>query len=267
MLRPVTVLLGVEARLRRTRLLFATDARPPSGDLESLASAAIAGGAGMIALVDDALDARGQLDALEALRRAGERQQVLVAVYNDADVAGEFAADVLLLPDDGSSAKKARRALHENALIGRSCRGEADIDAAVADPDVNFFVVDSDAATVGYAAKAAPPSNPDAKPWFAAGGITPGNVDEALGAGARRVMVSRAIERAGDPQAAASALDERLAKAWQGADMEAAIFGHPGRPVMSAEEAFPGLAGTGGSVGGSGGGGTRGSGSTRAEDS
>jgi thiamine-phosphate pyrophosphorylase len=51
------------------------------------------------------------------------------------------------------------------------------------------------------------------RPWFAIGGIDSGNVDEIVAAGARRVVVLRAIRDAPDPQAAARALADVLAAA------------------------------------------------------
>ncbi len=43
-------------------------------------------------------------------------------------------------------------------------------------------------------------------PWFAIGGIEAGNVEEVLAAGARRIVVVRAITKAADPPGAAAAL-------------------------------------------------------------
>ncbi len=48
-------------------------------------------------------------------------------------------------------------------------------------------------------------------PWFAIGGIDTGNVADVVAAGARRVVVVRAISNAADPRAAAAALREALA--------------------------------------------------------
>ena len=50
-----------------------------------------------------------------------------------------------------------------------------------------------------------PPAEPD-KPWFAIGGIDEQRLPEVLDAGARRVVVVRAITAADDPQAAARRL-------------------------------------------------------------
>ena len=51
-----------------------------------------------------------------------------------------------------------------------------------------------------------------AKPWFAIGGIDEQRVGEVLAAGARRIVVVRALTEAGDPAAAA----RRLVQCWQG---------------------------------------------------
>jgi thiamine-phosphate pyrophosphorylase len=52
-------------------------------------------------------------------------------------------------------------------------------------------------------------------PFFAIGGIDADNVREAIAAGARRVVVVRAIAEAQDPEAAARALRRALDAAWE----------------------------------------------------
>jgi thiamine-phosphate pyrophosphorylase len=47
-------------------------------------------------------------------------------------------------------------------------------------------------------------------PWFAIGGLEPGNVAEVVDAGARRVVVVRAIAQAEDPEAVARAMRDAL---------------------------------------------------------
>jgi thiamine-phosphate pyrophosphorylase len=51
------------------------------------------------------------------------------------------------------------------------------------------------------------------KPWFAIGGIDEQRLPEVLAAGARRIVVVRAITGADDPKAAAQRLRTRLAEA------------------------------------------------------
>ena len=54
---------------------------------------------------------------------------------------------------------------------------------------------------------------PAPRPWFAIGGIDLGNLDEVLAAGARRVVIVRAITEAPDPGAVAAEFARRLRKA------------------------------------------------------
>ena len=49
-----------------------------------------------------------------------------------------------------------------------------------------------------------------AMPWFAIGGVDAATLDDVLDAGARRVVVVRAITQADDPAAAAAALRARV---------------------------------------------------------
>ena len=51
------------------------------------------------------------------------------------------------------------------------------------------------------------------RPWYASGGIDLGNLDEVLDAGARRVVVVRALTDAADPAAAAAEFARRLVTA------------------------------------------------------
>jgi thiamine-phosphate pyrophosphorylase len=51
------------------------------------------------------------------------------------------------------------------------------------------------------------------RPWFAIGGIDLGTLDQVLDAGARRVVVVRAITEAGDPGAAAAEFAKKLRSA------------------------------------------------------
>jgi thiamine-phosphate pyrophosphorylase len=51
------------------------------------------------------------------------------------------------------------------------------------------------------------------KPWFAIGGIDEPRLSEVLAAGARRIVVVRAITAAADPAAAAGRLSSALAVA------------------------------------------------------
>jgi thiamine-phosphate pyrophosphorylase len=60
---------------------------------------------------------------------------------------------------------------------------------------------------------AGPATSGTEKPWFAIGGIDEQRLPEVLAAGARRIVVVRAITAADDPQAAAERLKAALSTA------------------------------------------------------
>jgi thiamine-phosphate pyrophosphorylase len=220
----MTALLGLATRLGLARLLLITGTRAEVGDLAAFVDAGFAGGVDMIQLRDQEADETALLAALKVMREVGYRYQGLVSVYESGALAEKFQSDVLHLSERGEPAAAARRHLHQWGLIGRSCHSTDQIDAAIADPDVHYLTVgpvygglpvgDAGLALVRHAAKVAPASSADSKPWFAVGGITATNLDEVLDAGARRIAVSRAITDADDPEAAAMALKDRVRHVW-----------------------------------------------------
>lgn len=217
----MTALMGLATRLGLARLMVITGTRSGPDELAGFADAAFSGGVDLLQLRQTGAEEDELLACLQALRAVAYRYQGLVSAYESGQLARRFDADLLQLPERGMASVKAREYLHEYALVGRSCHGPSAIDAALADPQVDFLTVgpvfpDSGPglALVRYAAQAAPPSDASAKPWFAITGITADNLDQVLAAGARRVAVSRAVTEAADPSAAAQALKDRLRQAW-----------------------------------------------------
>ena len=103
-----------------------------------------------------------------------------------------------------------------------------------------YLVVNADITAIEYTAQLAPPADPESKPWFAAGGITLDYLDVVLEAGARRVMVSRALSRAKDPQQAAAAFRAKLQEVWHDPAMEAVTMSaFKSGPLVGDAEAFP----------------------------
>ena len=210
------------------RLYLCTDARQDTGDLAEFLEEVFAGGVDIVQIRQKEMDPDAELAALEVARTVARRHQRLVCVNDSAVLAGRFSADMLHLGQTDGTAADARRHLHEWAQIGRSTHAPAQTVAAVADPLVAYFCVGPVYATstkrdydpvgldlVRYAARVAPPADLSAKPWFAIGGINVDNLDQVLGAGARRIVVVRPITQAADPRAAAAALKQRLAAAWR----------------------------------------------------
>lgn len=223
----MTVLMSLAHRLRASRLYLCTDARERQGDLADFLRAAFAGGVDIVQIRQKNMTRDAELAALEVARSAAVATQGIVCVNDSPRLAQAFAADMLHLGQTDGPAKQARRSLHDWALVGRSTHTPDQADQAVADADVDYFAVGPVHATptkpdyvpvgldlVRYAARVAPVGDVGSKPWFAIGGLDAGNLDQVVEAGARRVVVVRAVTEASDPQAAARVLKDRLRQAW-----------------------------------------------------
>ena len=197
------------ARLASASLYLCTDARRERGDLAAFADAALAGGVDIIQLRDKGspgeqrfgpLEARDELAALEVLADAARRHGALLAVNDRADIARAAGADVLHLGQDDLPLPIARDIVGPRPLIGRSTHDRDQVLAAVAEP-VDYFCVGPCWPTPTKPGRAAPglalvhaaAESPTDKPWFAIGGIDEQRLPEVLDAGARRVVVVRAI--------------------------------------------------------------------------
>lgn len=208
-------------RLAGARLYLCTDARREQGDLPAFLDAVLGSGVDVVQLREKGLEAGEELEHLAVFAEACRRHGTLLAVNDRADVAHAIGSDVLHLGQGDLPVPAARSILGpgpQDVLIGRSTHAEGEVDAALAEPGVDYFCTGPCWPTptkpgrpapglplVRYAASRAP-----TRPWFAIGGIDAGNLDEVLAAGARRVVVVRAVTAAGDPGAAAADLARRL---------------------------------------------------------
>jgi thiamine-phosphate pyrophosphorylase len=205
-------------RLAGARLYLCTDGRRRTGDLERFLDDVLAAGVDIVQLREKGLEAREELALLEVFAAACRRHGRLLAVNDRADLALAAGADVLHLGQDDLPVPAARAILGPGPVIGRSSHSPAQADAAAAEAEVGYFCAGPVWATptkpgrpgtgLGLISHVAS-RGPD-RPWFAIGGITLSNLGEVLAAGARRVVVVRAITEAADPGAAAAALAARL---------------------------------------------------------
>ncbi|HVH24062.1 MAG TPA: thiamine phosphate synthase [Pseudonocardia sp.] len=213
---------AVRARLDDARLYLCTDARTERGDLAEFADAALAGGVDIIQLRDKGpdgpLEARAELAALEVLAEACARHGTLLAVNDRADVALAAGADVLHLGQDDLPVGWARKVAGQDVVIGRSAHSADETAVAADEAGVDYFCVGPCWPTPTKPGRPAPglelvrtvASREPARPWFAIGGIDQDRLAAVLEAGAKRVVVVRAITEAADPRAAAAAFRDRL---------------------------------------------------------
>uniref|UniRef100_A0AAU3GYN1 Thiamine-phosphate synthase n=1 Tax=Streptomyces sp. NBC_01401 TaxID=2903854 RepID=A0AAU3GYN1_9ACTN len=205
-------------RLSDARLYLCTDARKRQGDLPEFLDAVLSGGVDIVQLRDKGMEAAEELEHLAVFADACKRHGALLAVNDRADVAHAIGSDVLHLGQGDLPVPAARAVVGEDVVIGRSTHAEAEVDAAVAQPGVDYFCTGPCWPTPTKPGRHAPglglvryaASLGTTRPWFAIGGIDAGNLDEVLDAGARRVVVVRAITEAQDPAEAAASLARRI---------------------------------------------------------
>jgi thiamine-phosphate pyrophosphorylase len=215
--------------MESARLYLCTDARRDRGDLAEFADAALAGGVDIIQLRDKGsvgeqrfgpLEALDELAACEILADAARRHHALFAVNDRADIARAAGADVLHLGQRDLPSDVAREILPPGTVIGRSTH-DAEQVAQAAASTADYFCVGPCWPTPTKPGRAAPGLElvriaaglATEMPWFAIGGIDAQRLPEVLDAGARRIVVVRAITAAGDPAAAARELSSALAAA------------------------------------------------------
>ncbi len=228
--------MGIAARLRLARLMHIAPDEPDA--VGALAEASYAGGADIVMLDEDLADAIADDTAevgLAAITMAARATQGLTGYFGRPVRAAQLSPDLFVLADAEADPARTRRLVGEWTMIGRRCSSDADTDAALAHPEVDFLIVGPGLERIRYAARKAPPHDPRSTPWFAVGGITKESLGAVLRAGAMRVAVGGAITRAANPEAAAHALKNGLRTAWNDdARMEAvtsAAFGQ--RPTLN----------------------------------
>ena len=209
----------VRERLAAARLYLCTDGRRRQGDLAHFLDAVLAGGVDIVQLREKGLEAGEELALLEVFAAACRRHGGLLAVNDRADVALAAGADVLHLGQDDLPVPVARQILGPGPLIGRSSHTPAQSSLAAAEEGVDYFCAGPvwttptkpgrPATGLGLLSHVA--SLRPARPWFAIGGIGLDRLDDVLAAGAKRVVVVRAITDAADPGAAAAEFAARLA--------------------------------------------------------
>jgi thiamine-phosphate pyrophosphorylase len=188
--------------LNDSRLYLVTD-----GEVD-VARAAVAGGAGIVQLRMKDVHDGAVMRAAVAFREVCP----LLIVNDRPDLAVACQADGVHVGQEDMSADDAREVVGPDLIVGVSTHSEEQI-AAAERSTADYFAVGPVHETptkpgrpavglelVRYAAETA------TKPWFAIGSIDASNVGDVIRAGARRIVVVRAIQGAADPRAAAAEL-------------------------------------------------------------
>jgi thiamine-phosphate pyrophosphorylase len=201
-------------RLARARLYFVTDVRP---GLERLLAAALSGGVDMVQLRDKSASDDELLAAAPLFRAACDEHGALFWVNDRPELALACGADGVHLGQDDAPVGEVRERVGPDLLIGLSTHSAEQFDAALGSEADELSVgpvwetptkAGRPAAGLAFVRHAA--ERGGERPWFAIGGIDGDNVAEVAAAGARRIVVVRAIRDSEDPRAAAAALRAAL---------------------------------------------------------
>jgi thiamine-phosphate pyrophosphorylase len=198
-------LADARERLRRARLYLVVEAAA-----EQVLPAALRGGVDMVQLRDKREDDDAILAAAARFRTICAEHGALFWLNDRPDLALAAGADGVHVGQDDLPVAEVRAQVGDSLLIGLSTHSPAQFDAALRSEADQLSVgpvwetptkEGRPAAGLSYVRYAA--EHGADRPWFAIGGIAPENVAEVVAAGARRIVVVRAIRDAADPEAAA----------------------------------------------------------------
>jgi len=174
--------------------------------------AALAGGADLFQLRDKDASDDELLAAAETARERCRAAGALFVLNDRPDLAVACGADGVHVGQEDTPVARAREIVGNDVIVGLSthsmkqaqagCRSGADY---IAVGPVHATPTKQGRAAIGvepirYAAAHV------SVPWFAIGGIDTGTVGDVVRAGARRIVVVRALADADDPEATARAL-------------------------------------------------------------
>ena len=217
------LLVARRAELRAARLYFVCDALPNGADPGELLEAAVRGGADVIQLREKAPRCAEELIAFaEPFARVAREHGALFFLNDEPALVESCDADGVHVGQDDAAVGEARAEAGPGAVVGLSTHSPEQFDAALAAsgsaaPDqlsvgpvwetpTKAGRPAAGLALVEHASRAAAKD----VAWFAIGGIDASNIGEVVAAGARRVVVVRAIRDSADPEVAARELRSAL---------------------------------------------------------
>jgi thiamine-phosphate pyrophosphorylase len=204
-------------RLQAARVYFVVESQPPERRLDELLDAALAGGVDMLQLRDKHASDERLLEAAAVFRRACDAHGALFWLNDRPELVAAAGADGVHVGQDDLPADEVRAQVGENVLVGLSTHSPEQLEAALVTSADELSVgpvyetptkEGRPAAGLGYVRHAARAAGE--RPWFAIGGIDRHTVGDVVSAGAKRIVVVRAIRDAADPRAAAAELRAAL---------------------------------------------------------
>lgn len=203
-------------RLESASLYLCT---PLRDDLDTFLDAVLRGGVDVVQLRDKTALLDQQRAAAPIFRTVCDRHDALFIVNDDPQLATEVHADGVHVGQDDPAPHDVRVQVGPDLLVGRSTHDIQQIDRAQTEP-CDYFAVGPVQATptkqgrpgiglapLRHAASVA------TKPWFVTGGMSAATAPPVLDAGARRLVVVRALTQAADPFSSARGLSQHLAAA------------------------------------------------------
>ena len=199
-------------RLRDARLYFVAD----RDGMQRALDAALAGGADLFQLRDKDASDDELLAAAETARDRCRAAGALFVLNDRPDLAVACGADGVHVGQEDTPVARAREIVGNDVIVGLSthsmkqaqagCRSGADY---IAVGPVHATPTKEGRPAIGVEPIRYAAAHIDV-PWFAIGGIDAATIGEVTAAGARRVVVVRALSLADDPEAAARALRASL---------------------------------------------------------
>ncbi len=205
--------------IRTARLYLVARARLGAGHLSDLIPELADAGVDLVQLREKDMEAGDLLRVGEPIALACRAAGLPLIINDRPDVARALDADGVHLGQNDLPPQFARGLLGDR-MVGLSTHRPQEVDEATElGESIDYFVVGPVHETPTKAGRPAvglelvryAASSGTSLPWFAIGGINEGNIADVIEAGARRVVVVRAITEAPDPPSAAAALKNHLA--------------------------------------------------------